>query len=173
MERELRRCESNLSILGSGVIVLTIWEILKPLLLSLFAPETFEATTGSSEASEKIANYLAEHLSKGILAALVLLIFIMAILDIIVRIRIGRSARAEAAGKRRGKAYMILAFFLFAAQALGMIMVVANMIQSGILMSRPLESAATLLVEVSSVVIMGETAFTARKLKRLKKQMAG
>ena len=40
MERELRRCESNLSILGSGVIVFTIWECLKPLLLSLFAPET-------------------------------------------------------------------------------------------------------------------------------------
>ena len=68
METELRRCRSNLSILGSGVIVFSIWEILKPLLVSLLVQHTEAAAPSDS---------LPFGLSPNTIAVLILAAFVI------------------------------------------------------------------------------------------------
>ena len=100
----MRRCRSNLRILGSGVIVYTLWELLKPLLIGLLIPETDIATA---------AEYTALPYSAGEAVAVLFSLIVVFLLDVILRFRIGRAARAEAAGRRAGSAYVVLAFLLF------------------------------------------------------------
>ena len=160
METELRRCRSNLSILGSGVIVFTVWELIRPILISLLVQKTNDAAPAAVPALD---------LSPGLIAALGAAILGLAILDIMLRFYIGRAARAEAAGKRKGNAYVAFAFFIFAFQAIGLLVTVVQLFRSGLMEKTVMDTAASLLLEISSTVIMGELAFTAVKVKKLSK----
>ena len=160
METELRRCRSNLSILGSGVIVFSIWEILKPLLVSLLVQHTEAAAPSDS---------LPFGLSPNTIAVLILAALLLAVLSVVLRLCIGLSARAEAAGKRRGKAYVILAFLIFALQVMGFLLMFLPFFLPRQTERALLDTAASLLVELSSTVITGELAFTAARFKKLSK----
>ena len=153
METEFRRCRSDLSILGSGVIVFTAWELLKPLLITTVAAE--------------------EQFSMGMIFAFFFGLFLLFVLDVWLRFYIGKAARAEAAGKQRGNGYMVAAYVFFAFQAVSFVITVAQLFRSGLTEGSVLETAASLLVELSSAIIMGELAFTARKFKKLSKLSIG
>lgn len=160
METELRRCRSNLSILGSGVIVFTVWELIRPILISLLVQETGNAAPAAVTLPE---------LSPGLLASLIMAVLVLGTLDIILRIHIGRAARAEGAGKPRGSAYVVFAFFIFGFQTIGFLAAVIQLLRNGLMEQPILDTAASLLVKLSSTVIMGELAFTAVKVKKLSK----
>ena len=163
METELRRCRSNLGILGSGVIVFTVWELVKPLLITLLIPQA--ETVAAEPAALQISVELAVALLFALLAVFVL--------DVILRFRIGRAARAEAAGRKKGSAYVVFAFVIFGLQALGFLAALVQLLRSGLMGRSALETAASLLVELSSAVIMGELAFTAVKVRKLSKRDIG
>ena len=164
METEFRRCRSNLSILGSGVIVFTVWELLKPLLIVLLIPQAETAAP---------TNAVVEQLSRGMILAVFFGLVLLFILDLWLRFYVGKSARAEAAGKQKGNAYVVIAFVLLALQSLGFVQTVAQLIRSGLMERAFLETAASLLVELSSAIIMGELAFTAAKFKKLSRLQIG
>ena len=170
MEREIRRCRSNLSILGSGVTVFTVWELIKPILAGLLVPQTVPASAAAMETPEA-AFFLS--LPRERLLAIVAGLLVFWVLNILLRFRIGRAARAEAAGKRRGPAYIIFAGMLLVIQALFVALTVASLFRFGLSERSILEAAATLLVEAGSMATLGELAFTAVKLKRLSRQAAG
>lgn len=160
METELRRCRSNLSSLGSGVIVFTAWELIRPILISLLVQETGNAAPAAVKVPE---------LSPGLLVFLILAFLVLAVLDIILRFHIGRAARAEAAGKRKGNAYVVFAFLIFGFQTIGFLFTVVQLFRVGLMGNTILDTAASLLVELGSTVIMGELAYTAVKVKKLSK----
>ena len=130
------------------------------MLLLLFSPATLTTTQTSSTISLPDGKWL-----------IVLVILLMALIpmDIVLRIHIGRAARAEGAGKVKGKAYMIFAFVFFGFQLLGLLQTAFLVFQSNLEKT----ASASLLVEITSTVAMGELAFTARKYKRLNRQNAG
>ena len=160
METELRRCRSNLSILGSGVIVFTVWELIKPILISLLVQQADDPVPEDVPLPD---------LSPGLIVVLAMAILALVILSVVMRFHIGRAARAEAAGKRKGSAYVVIAFLIFGLQALGCLLTVIQLVRKGLMETDLLDTAASLLVEFSSTVIMGELAFTAVKVKRLSK----
>ena len=164
METELRRCRSNLSILGSGVIVFTVWELIRPILISLLVQKTSDAAPADVSVPE---------LPLELVVLLIAAILALAVLDLLLRFHIGRSARAEAAGKRKGNAYVVFAFLIFGFQAIGLLVTVIQLFRAGLMESSILDTAASLLVELGSTVIMGELAFTAVKVKKLSKPDIG
>jgi hypothetical protein len=64
---------------------------------------------------------------------------------------------------------MILAFAIFFLRCIGFVQALIHLIRSGLMADSLLDTAASLTVEISTVVIMGELAFTAAKVKRLSK----
>lgn len=164
METEFRRCRSDLSILGSGVIVFTVWELLKPLLIALLIPRADTAVpTGAA----------AEQFSRGAILAFFFGLLLLFVLDVWLRFYIGKSARAEAAGKQKGNGYMVAAYALFTFQTLSFVITVVQLFRAGLTEGSVLDTAASLLVELSSAIIMGELAFTANKFKKLSKLNIG
>ncbi|MBO5555998.1 MAG: hypothetical protein J5927_02330 [Oscillospiraceae bacterium] len=158
MEKELRRCQSNLRILGDSVIVLTLWEFVKAMLLLLLAP-----AAQTSAAAAKLPFPLP---SGKWLLVIGLLILALIPMDIGLRVFIWRSAKAEGSGKPKGKGYMIAAFVLLGFQILGLGQIVVLAVHRNL----SSETITSLLVEITSAVIMGELAFTALKYKRLCRQ---
>ena len=170
MDKEARRCRSNLSILGSGVIVFTVWDLIKPILLWLFVPQTESVASAEPEIPE--AAFLMR-LSRETLAAVVIGLLMLWFLTVILRLRIGSAAKAEAAGKRKGGAYVIFAFVLLALQVFGMLLTVVNLFRFGLTSQSFMEAAASLLVEAGSMTVTGELALTATKFRKLRRQQAG
>ena len=166
MEKEMRRRRSDLRILGSGVIAFNLWSLIKPFLLVLLASESLNQSAAPSTLPFALP-------TGNWLIVLAVLILIAIPLDIALRFYVGYSARAEGLGKRKGMAYVVIAFILFAIQVLGTLETFRQLIMTGILSGGFLNAFAAALLESSSMVILGELAFTALKVKNLTKQRAG
>lgn len=164
MEKEWRRSKSTLHILGAGVIGFALWDIVKMLLVMvMIAPET--DSSGAEELRPLLADLLRdENLLFALLipAALGLLTF----LTIGLRIRIGRAARDEGLG-RPHRGYLGLAFVFFAFQAVYFMLSVWSAFSVSDTTQTPLQIAASLILELFSLVTMGEVCFTARKVRKL------
>lgn len=64
---------------------------------------------------------------------------------------------------------MVFAFFIFGLQTIGFLATIIQLLRAGLMGNTVLDTAASLLPELSSTVIMGELAFTAVKVKKLRK----
>jgi heme/copper-type cytochrome/quinol oxidase subunit 2 len=159
METELRRYRSTLRILGTGVIAFAAWAAVKPILLLLMAP----TKTADSELFQDLP------VSAVMIALLIIILLIGLIIGF--RIYLGFSARAEGLGKRKGKAYVILSFILFSIQVLMIISTLIYLIKTGIYGQSFAQTAASLILEISSTVTTGEMAFTAIKVKQLSAEL--
>ena len=167
MERELRRRRSDLRILGSGVIAFNLWTLIKPFLLVLLAPQALDQSTEAPAA-------LPFALPTGNwLIVLSVLILIALPMDVVLRFYIGFAARAEGRGKHKGMAYVVMALIICALQVLGMLLTLYQLVMTGILTEDIMSTVAAALLELSAMVIMGELAYTALKVKKLTKQKAG
>ena len=169
VEKELRRSRSSLRILGGGVILFTLWDILKPLLVMLLVSEETGETQGQQEALEALA---VDKLSAIVLLVILLLILLLAVLLPALRIWIGRCALAEGLGKKKSGAYVRVAFVFAVGQFLAFTAAVLYLI-----IKRPavqedlLETVASLLVELTSMATMAEMALTARRVRRMERQL--
>ncbi len=107
--------------LGAGMLVFLIWELLKPVLVVLLVK--------GPPASERAA-VIPESVSKAVLVMSVAALMLLVLLNVVLRVWVGVSARAEAAGRRRGRAYVVFAFVLFALQ-------IAELVQGLLQLFRP------------------------------------
>ena len=161
METELRRSRSTLRILGTGVIAFTVWSVLKTILVFLLVPLEQKP---EGEISDKEAM---------VLLVIILAVLLFIILDIVLRLRLGFSARAEGLGKHKGKAYVVFAFIYFFFQIIIAALSFYQLFRYGLMDRSIPETAASLMLEISSAVTMGEMAFTAVKVKRLSALCSG
>ena len=166
VEKELRRSRSTLRTLGGGVILFTLWDLLKPLLLTLLVSEE----TGELQTQSGAEAFSFDMLADGVLILLLLAFLLLTAMIPILRIWIGRCAMAEGLGKKKGAAYMCVAFVFAAGQLLIFTAAVIFLLVSDLARPEdPLRTIATLLVELSSLVTMAETALTARRVRKLER----
>ena len=166
-EKELRHRRSTLRTFGTGMIVFALWSVIKPVLVALeVSPET--GGTNVAADLDALSEALAEVGPFGWIAFAVIQLFILMIVGL--RVYIGFSARAEGLGQRRGSLYVILAFLFFAVQAAIFAAIVFFLFEIGIGDGSLLETAASLIVDLTSMVTTGELAFTAVAVKRLDRQ---
>ena len=168
MERELRRSRSTLQTLGAGVIGFALWDIVKMILVLLTAsPETktadeVGALLGPNPSDEEII----------LLLAFLALLSLLLLLSLALRIRIGRAARAEGLG-RPHRGYVGAAFVFFVVQLLLFAAAVWYTVFENDNSQTPLQIASELLLELCSMVTMGELCFTARRVRRLERLTDG
>lgn len=153
---ELRRRESTLRSLGTGVIAFSLWAIMRPLLLSILFPE------------EELRAVID---SLGTWGYLVIVVFFLlcALLISSLWLWVGFSAFAEGSGKRKGRGYVIVGLFVFLLELSGTVMNVTVLFTKGLDGRTVSEMAATLLLEISSTLILGEMILTALRVKKLRR----
>lgn len=164
MEKELRRCRSTLQILGAGVIGFALWDVAKFfLVLLMVSPETEGEETGTLD---QLLNGDLPDEALIFILILFALFFLILIAGVLLRVRIGRAARAEGLGLPH-RSYVGLAFVFFAFQILLFALAAWSAFYGGDASQTPLQIAATLILELCSLVTMGEVGFTALKVRKL------
>ena len=147
-EVKMRRYQNLLTISGLGVIVFGVWTVLKTILL-LFLKE--DALAGLPDNSTVRIIFFA------ILTAVMLI-------DFLIRLFVGLSARAEGFGKKKGYAYIFFAILLALMSLISLVLVFFDAGEQSIL-----ELAISVIVETTSMIVSIEllvAAFTVKKLKK-------
>ena len=159
-ERELRRTRSTLHSLGTGVIIFGVWSILKTITLLIVTPiETYLS-------GEELEAYISVPVSIRI-AVYAVLLMILLMVDLIPRIYIGRNAIRIGLGKKPGRLFTVLCWFLFAVWALLDLISLFFLPQAQNPATGMLDTIITFIVDVTATVIIGELCFSVRRLKKL------
>ncbi len=154
---ELRRKESALRSLGAGVIAFTLWTGLKVTLVIFLVPN-----------EEQRAAFDALGLLGWVIGLLVVLLTVLLVSA--PQLWVGLSARAEAAGRRKGAAYLIVGLLLFFGEASATATGLWQLFHPNAAERSVLEAAASLLMQGSYMAILGDMLLTAIKVKRLRRE---
>lgn len=158
MEKELRRRQSILSVTGNGVMFLGMWSFLKINLYFIL---------GRSAFLEEIIQ--DESIDEGTLLLVMYIIsMIIASLEFFFRIRVGRGAIAEARDRNKPKRYIGMAMTLIILYAFYVIFTVLNL---DFYKDSFWDQLASMIVDVTSLVMLIELVSSASVLRKLKHQM--
>ncbi len=172
MERELRQHQSTLAITGIVVILFSIWSVIKVLLISLSSIGIDSSAEAAAQEDAEFANEMAElgiddDVMLRTLLIIFAVIFIVIIIDLLLRVYIGRSAIAEAGGKKKRIVYVVFAFILagFSLYLTTTELLDEDLFNSG---SGIVSTVVTMAVDVTSNITLLILAITAIRVKRIK-----
>lgn len=100
-ELALRKYSGALSVLGNAIVIFGIWDMVKTVLLTVYMSDELRDEIFNSAPPEYLPIAIG-------------FVVVLAISTYMLRIYIGLSARAEAAGKKKKATYLILTVVLFA-----------------------------------------------------------
>lgn len=158
-----RRLKDILISSGTGVVMFAVWGVVRTIL-------NFTLVNKNNNEFAEITSELGEGQYADIFFA-VLAILTCAILaaEVGIRLFVGLSARAEGKGKKRGWAYVIVAYIMIPIYLAGLVVSIINIatVNTGII-----DMIVTVLVEATSLFAFVELAVSATRLKRIKKHQA-
>ena len=147
-ERKMRRYQNLLTVSGLGVIIFGLWSVLKSILL-LFMKEGIL----SEIPDDTFVRVMFFLILGGIL-----------LVDVLIRLYVGLSARAEGFGKKKGYGYVIIAILMALASLTSLVLIFFDSNEQSIW-----ELIVSVIVEATSLVVTIEllvAAFTVKKLKK-------
>lgn len=151
MDATARRLENNLITLGTGSMVFGFWLFIKTAL-------TYVMLGAESEYNLSLEENI-------IAMALVLL---LPAIDMLLRIYVGFSARAQARGKKKSPAYLFAAGFIIFYYTL---IIIFEIVLTFMFMSGLLNMIIAIFIDITSVVFLLEVFISSVKLRRLNKQL--
>ena len=152
METKIRRLQNNLVTIGTGIIVFSVWSIIKTV---------FSTTLFRAEMLEDPGEYDL---------VVIALTWIITLVDCLLHCFIGFSARAEGNGKRKSVFYLIVTGLVL---CLYIPLVAAECTTLFHITESVLKFLFTLFIDITSVVMMAElfvSAVSIRVLKRCRKR---
>ena len=161
-ETQLRRGQNTLFILGGGVITFGVWSVVKSIMYFLVDPSSYF--------------YMKDLPQEFRLLALVIMYGIVALivgLDVGLRLYVGLSARAEARGKKKSRAYIRVAAVMAAANLLLFLgALVSAILNADNAFRNLLDTLVSAVVDVTALITLIELVFTARRVQQLRKQLS-
>ena len=158
LQIQLRKNQDTLKIVGLGVMAFGAWSIVKSILYTTAQWSSIKEEIVVPEANETIAKMVY-----------IFMIAVTMVVEIVVRLYIGRSAIAEGKGERRRPGYVVVAFLI---TAIGLTLTVTAFVVPGIRMELNLEALVSLFVEITSAVITLEMCWSAVRVRKLRRQLA-
>lgn len=152
----MRRLQINLDTLGKGVIVLSLWDVGKIALL-LFLGD------------QKVINVDRSQFSGEVWTLILVILWVLIGIFVILHVIVGLCARAEARGRSKNPAYLVLAGALALLYAVGIVLEVAALLAQ---FDGGISGWITVVIDVCSLVIMLELTITGFRLKRLMRRLA-
>ena len=158
LQIQLRKNQDTLKIVGLGVMAFGAWSIVKSILYTTAQWSSIKEEIVVPEANETIAKMVY-----------IFMIAVTMVVEIAVRLYIGRSAIAEGRGERRRPGYVVVAFLI---TAIGLTLTVTAIVVPGIRIELNLEALMSLFVEITSAVITLEMCWSAIRVRKLRRQLA-
>lgn len=158
----LRRYRDMLSTSGLAIIVFSLWDIAKVFLTSIYGSA---ASTNNRELPHRVETALEAFRGgrEGLLIAVIIAVTLLLLATEVLRFYVGLSARAEAGGKRKSWAYVIIAGVMAAMSAALMV--------AGLLLAREmgnvLRSLVTGVIDLTSLLAYVDLIRSAIVVKRL------
>lgn len=149
-ERKMRRYQNLLTVSGLGVIIFGLWSVLKTILL-LFMKEGIL----SEIPDDTFVRVMFFLILGGIL-----------LVDVLIRLYVGLSARAEGFGKKKGYGYVIIAILMALASLTSLVLIFFDTNEQSIW-----ELIVSVIVEATSLVVTIELLVAAFTVKKLKKEL--
>lgn len=149
-EIKMRRYQNLLTVSGLGVIIFGLWSVLKTILL-LFLKEG-----------------ILKELPDDTIVRVIVFAFLGGVLlvEFLIRLFVGLSARAEGFGKKKGYAYIVVAILMALASLFSLVMIFFDMNDQSIT-----ELIVSVIVEATSLVVTIELLVAAFTVKKLKKEL--
>ncbi|MEE3491954.1 hypothetical protein [Ruminococcus sp.] len=149
-ERKMRRYQNLLTVSGLGVIIFGLWSVLKTILL-LFMKEGIL----SEIPDDTFVRVMFFLILGGIL-----------LVDVLIRLYVGLSARAEGFGKKKGYGYVVIAILMALASLTSLVLIFFDSNEQSIW-----ELIVSVIVEATSLVVTIELLVAAFTVKKLKKEL--
>ena len=149
-EIKMRRYQNLLTVSGLGVIIFGLWTVLKTILL-LFLQED-----------------MVDDLPDGLFYRVLFFTLIGGVLliDFLIRLLVGLSARAEGFGKKKGYGYIVVAILIAIASLVSLVLIFFDTADRSIL-----ELIVSFIVEATSMIATVELLVAAFTVKKLKKEL--
>ena len=149
-EIKMRRYQNLLTVSGLGVIIFGLWTVLKTILL-LFLQED-----------------MVDDLPDGLFYRVLFFTLIGGVLliDFLIRLFVGLSARAEGFGKKKGYGYIVVAILIAIASLVSLVLIFFDTADRSIL-----ELIVSFIVEATSMIATVELLVAAFTVKKLKKEL--
>lgn len=154
-ELALRRSSGALSVLGTTTIILGVWNLVKTVLSTIYM-------------SDKARDEISESVPPEAMPLFIGIIAVIAILTFALRVYIGLSARAEAAGEKKRPAYLFLTGVLFAEY---FYFFYFDLLSAKELDEQFLSILGDLFIEVTAMGVLVFLLVNAIRVRRLKRQL--
>ena len=149
-ERKMSLYQNLFTVSGLVVIIFGLWSVLKTILL-LFMKEGIL----SEIPDDTFVRVMFFLILGGIL-----------LIDVLIRLYVGLSARAEGFGKKKGYGYVIIAILMALASLTSLVLIFFDTNEQSIW-----ELIVSVIVEATSLVVTIELLVAAFTVKKLKKEM--
>ncbi|MGI6221440.1 MAG: hypothetical protein ACOYIP_06205 [Coriobacteriales bacterium] len=151
-QAKTRRLQDTLSAAGSGVIAFCVWSLAKTVLFLRFAdPSIVHQLLGIEDDAMAFAVYLSTA--------------IVVIVDLCLRAYVGRSARAEGRGRKRGTLYLVIAVIVAVANASSLVGIAFG---TSFALS-PLVMVVSIAIEATALAALVLVIVSALRLRRMDK----
>ncbi|OON85953.1 hypothetical protein BXO88_10020 [Oribacterium sp. C9] len=158
MERELRRRQSMLAVAGNGVMFLGLWSFLKINLYFILGRSAILDDFLTDESIDESTMLLILYITSMALASI----------ELFFRIRIGRNAIAESRNTKKPKRYIGMAMTLI---VLYVISIIFTIFQLNFSNNNFWDQLASMIVDITSLVMLVELVSSASVLRKIKQQM--
>ena len=164
----MRRSQNTLIVVGTGVILFSIWTVVKTLGLIFILKD--ESIAIARKVADEIGISISDQHLYYIVLAVMLIIMLM---FLAVRTYIGRAAISEGRGVRRRKGYLILAVIMIIINTAA---VTANHLlpesQKFLGELSTNNSLPAFIIEVTSMIMMAEMVFAAIRLRGARRRIS-
>lgn len=157
---KLRRCQNTLSVVGTGIILFAAWSLVKTI-GTLFVLQDDSGQPKIVEMRQKAAALTD---AEFYLLVLAMALIIMS-LEVILRIYVGLSAKAEARGSKRRPLYLIMAGILVL-ESIGVLVTSLTDLFAGH-EEDPRQVLTTVIIESTSLIMIIEMIVAAVQIRHL------
>ena len=158
---EIRKNQNILHSIGTGIIIMSAWSVLKGLSLMLIDPSRLSEGVQGLTSAEGVT--LSEHTAVILMVCMTIAI---ANIDLLIRLYVGSSAIAVSKGRKRGIAYVAWSCLLIMISILTLCLMCAALYQDFSSMEDSGVSISSVIIELTSLVMLIEMLVVSFRLKR-------
>lgn len=154
LETKIRKYSTNMRLSAYGVILFGAWSVIKGILYLVFNTGVFDALLGIGSIPKE---------SKTLAISV---LFAIQVLDLIVRILIGRAAILESKGHKRGIGYIIIGFLLISFYVYNDVANFPSVFELGST-NMIIDQIVSLILDITSIYAMADLIYSSIRYKAL------
>ena len=171
MEAKLRKYQYILGTAGFGVLLFSAWSLIKAFIFAILQDTGYQAVSEADAEADRVFEEVIKTADFDLSAFLIIVmigLFSLIIIDIVLRIYIGRTARKVSRGAKKSPAYIVIAVILAAMYTVSMYVSITT---NSYLKESYLDTIVTLLIDITSLGTMIAVIISGIQVRRLTRRL--